>query len=223
MWFKHIWYIFLSLAVVALGITFPLTNTLAEEENLPVISETVVIPNYVSGVILDDPSDDLFPMRYGPLSNEQLPIDPTFRGLNLRYATPEYNNIGLQFAARSGYGFTRDGELNSRYQSRELRIGNVTQRAIGRPAWYFFVADEDEALIWDPGVTSVFGTQGSEFALRDQVEIGDLQVGVAYEYNGWQTTFSYVEREVGARVGAQHWSQDENFVGVTVTYQHQAP
>jgi hypothetical protein len=80
-----------------------------------------------------------------------------------------------------------------------------------------FVASDDEALTWQPGVRSEFGGQGASLALQDRVEVGDLSAGVTYERNGVQASLAYVEREESARIGQQNFSQDESFTGVTVT------
>ncbi len=231
MWILHLKRIFLATLVVMCATTLPLATSLAEEENLPVVSTVEITPEPITepiyGVSFEDPFQRRFPttmldIPYEDARNE--PTNPLFRGVDLSYTSPDVQNIEFSLAARSGYGFNHDGSLNGQYQSRELRIGrNLERRNFAEPSWYFFVADEDEALIWDPNVTSTFGSNGSRFGLQDQVELGDLQVGVAYDWNGWQTSFSYVEREVGAHVGHQSYYADENFVGITITYQHQSP
>lgn len=227
MWFFQLKRIFLSALVVLLATALPATS-LAQEENLPVVSEYVPPSEPIYGVSFYDdqtynfsPNSPLnFPYTGARIQN----TDPLFRGLDLAYTSPDFRDIEFSFAARSGYGFNTQGNLNGQYQSRELRIGrNLERTNFAEPSWYFFIADEDEALIWDPNVTDTFGSQGSRFALQDQVEIGDLQVGVAYDWNGWQTSFSYMERKVGTQVGHTSYYQDQNFVGVTVTYRHQAP
>jgi hypothetical protein len=99
----------------------------------------------------------------------------------------------------------------------ELRIGqNLVQHrdpshARGSSV-YAFVSSDDEALTWRPG-----GHPGGSLAMQDQVEVGDRAAGVTYEHNGVQTSLAYVEREVHTRVGANTYSTDENFAGVTVT------
>lgn len=232
MWFFHLRRLFCA-ALAALCITaIPFGTSLAQEENLPIVSQVTIDPETSSvgydGISFDDPFNPSFRVPGAPLDilapNQQNELDPAFRGVDLRYTTPDFRSIEMSFAARSGYGFTNQGELNTQYQSRMFRIGrNLERQNFAEPAWYFFIADEDEALIWDPGVNSAFNTRDSRFALQDQVELGDMQIGVAYDWNGWQTSLSYVEREVGAQVGHTSYYQDESFVGLTVTYRHQAP
>jgi len=88
------------------------------------------------------------------------------------------------------------------------------------PTWYLFAASEDEALIWRPGMQNEFGASDSGFALQDRVEIGDMQAGVTYEANGWQTSLAYVEREISTQSGSRSYSEDQRFVGLTVTMRH---
>lgn len=228
MWIFRLKRIFLTALVVLLGSALPLATSLAQEENQPVISVSQAPTEPIYGVNFDDPEYDLrfdgptFDIPYSEQRTQG--HDALFRGLDLAYTSPEIRDIGLRFAARSGYGFTNDGNLNSQYQSRELRIGrNLERRDFSQPSWYLFVADEDEALIWDPNVTSTFGGNGARFNLQDQVEIGDMQVGIAYDWNGWQTSLSYIERKVGTQIGHESYYTDQDFVGVTLTYRHQAP
>jgi len=131
----------------------------------------------------------------------------------------------VSFAQRGGVGFNREGDIERRSRSSELRLGrglrqSERDRRSSGPSWYFFAASEDEALVWRPGVRTDFGGVGSSFALQDQVEIGDLQAGITYEHNGWQASIAYVEREFSVRNGSDTISQDENFAGFTLTYRH---
>jgi hypothetical protein len=82
---------------------------------------------------------------------------------------------------------------------------------------YAFVASDNDALTWRPGARSEFGGRGSAFALQEQVEVGDMSAGVTYERNGVQASLAYVEREESTQVGAESFSQDQSFTGVTVT------
>ncbi len=103
----------------------------------------------------------------------------------------------------------------------EVRIGRgiVDQRGAraNGDSTYVFVASDQDALTWRPGARSDFGGRGSSVQLQDQVEVGDLAAGLAFERNGVQTSLAYVEREESTRVGNQSFSQDQSFTGVTVT------
>lgn len=131
--------------------------------------------------------------------------------------------IDVSFAQRGGLGFNDEGDVERQSRASELRLGrglrgsNRDEAPSAEPRWYFFAASEDEALVWRPGVRNDFGGSGSSFALQDQVEIGDLQVGVTYERYGIQASLAYVEREFSVRSGSQSFKQDENFAGLTLT------
>jgi hypothetical protein len=133
-------------------------------------------------------------------------------------------NIDVSFAHRRGLGFNNEGDVSRETQASEVRIGrglhlqaSHDDRASSTPRWYAFVASDQQALIWRPGARSDFGGSGSEFALQDRVEIGDVQAGVTYEVYGVQTSLAYVERKMRTRVGGHTYMQDDNFAGITVT------
>jgi hypothetical protein len=93
-------------------------------------------------------------------------------------------------------------------------------RGSATPRWYIFAASEDQALIWRPGGSNVFGLSGPSFALQDRVEIGDRQAGLTYEAHGWQASLAYVEREIKVRASGRNFNQDEAFTGITLTMRH---
>lgn len=129
--------------------------------------------------------------------------------------------IDISIAQRASLGANSDGEVDRTGSGSELRVGRglVDRRESdgANRSVYMFVASEDEALTWQPGVRSDFGGQGSSVSLQDRVEVGDLAAGVTYERNGVQTSLAYVEREESTRVGRKNYSQDQSFTGVTVT------
>ncbi len=127
----------------------------------------------------------------------------------------------VSLAQRAGVGFNAAGDVARESRSSELRLGHGLQQLRDEPTtaptWYFFAASEDEALIWRPGQRNAFGGASAGFALQDRVEIGDLQAGITYEFRGIQASLAYVEREINVRSGSQNFSQDERFVGLTLT------
>lgn len=129
----------------------------------------------------------------------------------------------ISLSQRASVGFNAAGDMNRESRASELRLGRglrgLREDAPSlTPTWYFFAASEDEALIWRPGQQrNAFGGPASGIALQDRVEIGDLQAGITYEYRGVQASLAYVERELNVRSGAQNFSQDERFVGLTLT------
>ncbi len=135
------------------------------------------------------------------------------------------NGVDVAFAQRGGVGFNSQGDVERESRASEVRLGRgLRAMRDDEPSagsrWYLFAASEDEALIWAPGSRSEFGAAAGGFALQDRVEIGDMQAGVTYEANGWQTSFAYVQREISARSGARTYHQGERFVGLTVTMRH---
>lgn len=150
--------------------------------------------------------------------------DPQSRHYEVSVVARAAANIDVAFAHRRGVGFDDSGDISRQTQGSEVRIGRGLhlqgahdERPSSEPRWYAFVASDQQALIWRPGARSDFGGSGSEFALQDRVEIGDVQAGVTYEVYGIQTSLAYVERKMRTRVGGRTYVQDDNFAGVTVT------
>jgi hypothetical protein len=142
------------------------------------------------------------------------------RRLEVEFATGD-GDLDVAFAQRASIGSGDNGDLDRSGRGSEVRIGRgLVEERDGRrqgPATYFFVASDNEALTWQPGQRSEFGGRASSFALQDQVEVGDMSVGVTYETHGVQASLAYVEREQSITVGHQGFSQDESFAGVTLT------
>jgi hypothetical protein len=114
-------------------------------------------------------------------------------------------------------GFNEDGQVQSG-RSAEVRIGqNLGIRRADdlTPSWYFFLASDDESLLYQPSSFSL--NNRTTWALQDSAEIGDMQVGLAYANGPWQTSFVYVERETSTQIGAESFNSDESFVGITIT------
>jgi len=134
-------------------------------------------------------------------------------------------NVDVSLSHRDGLGFDRNGDISSRSRGSEIRVGRgllpMQRRASpNRSRWYLFAGSSDQALIWQPGVGNEFGGVSSSFALQDRVEIGDRQAGITYETHGIQASLAYVERKVRMYVGAQRFTEDENFTGLTLTMRH---
>lgn len=157
--------------------------------------------------------------RFAPSSaNTQGPAPP--RRLEVEFAAGD-GDIDVSFAQRASIGASSGGDIDRQGRGSEVRIGRnlVEEREGDRqgPSTYVFVASDNEALTWQPGQRSEFGGRGSSLLLQDQVEIGDMSVGVTYENNGVQASLAYVEREESVQIGSQGFSQDESFAGVTLT------
>lgn len=129
--------------------------------------------------------------------------------------------VDVSVAQRAILGADANGELDRRGSGSELRVGRgIVDRRNNNgqgSSVYAFVASDNEALTWRPGARSELGGRGDAFALQEQVEIGDLSAGITYERNGVQASLAYVEREESTRIGAESFSHDQSFTGVTVT------
>ncbi len=192
------------------------------------------------GVSFADPSEafgDRFDLSIGeadePRFAQLTPAEFGTRGNKSDYRRYEVELIAravqgfdVSFSQRGGLGFNAQGDIERETRSSELRLGRGL-RSMPRhtpstaPRWYLFAASEDEAIIWRPGAHREFGANsGGGFALQDRVEIGDMQAGVTYEANGWQASLVYVDREISVQTGAENFTQDADFVGLTLTMRH---
>lgn len=224
-----------SFAVVVLVGAAGLVATMAE-------AETTFTPVALEGVSFADPGPDRLP-SYGPFElsfqeddatrfpsferapaeREALPQDHRRYEVSLGASSVGGLPVDVAVSQRASFGVDAAGNIARRGTGSELRLGRgvgMTRWATpswDKPAWYFFLASDDEALTWRPGARTEFGGQGDSFALQDRVEIGDVQLGVTYEAGGLQASLAYVEREVSARTGHRNFSHDENFAGITIT------
>ncbi|MGQ0534348.1 MAG: hypothetical protein ACT4OF_16905 [Caulobacteraceae bacterium] len=193
----------------------------------------------VDGVNLVDPSQ-VFSNRFQlSLSDGQAPRfaglapvspsgadDTATRRYELQFVASGVSGLDVSFAQRGGIGFNDQGDIERQSRASELRLGRGLRgmerddERSAEPSWYLFAASEDEALVWRPGVRNAFGGGGSSFAVQDQVEVGDMQIGITYERYGVQASLAYVEREFSVRSGSQSFRQDENFAGFTLTMRH---
>lgn len=155
------------------------------------------------------------------------PSPDSTRQVEIALVAAAGRGIDVAFAQRAGMRVNEQGDIESQSRGSELRLGrgltNMRRRASpswDQPAWYFFAASDDEALTWQPGARSSFGGSSARFALQDRVEIGDMQAGITYEAGGLQASLAYVQREISVQSGAQSYSDDQNFTGLTLTMRH---
>lgn len=161
-------------------------------------------------------------VRFAPSAQEGLPEVQGPRRLELQLAAGGGDSpVDVSVAQRATFGSDSNGDIDRQGSGSELRVGRglVDRRADSSQgsSVYAFVASDNEALTWRPGSRSDFGGQGNAFSLQEQVEVGDMSAGVTYERNGVQASLAYVEREESTRVGAESFSQDQSFTGITVT------
>ncbi len=155
-----------------------------------------------------------------PNAQSALPAVQGPRRLELELAAGGGDSpVDVSLAQRATLGADPNGDIDRRGSGSELRIGRgLVDRAESTDgSFYAFVASDNEALTWRPGARSEFGVRGDSFALQEHVEIGDMSAGITYERNGVQASLAYVEREESMQVGAQSFSQDQSFTGLTVT------
>jgi len=224
-----------KLVVVGLAGLFSVVANVATAEDADGPTATFVGAN---GVSFADPSDALenrFDLNIGEgveprfaqlgSSERNTRGDQDFRRYEVELVASAMSGFDVAFAQRGGVGFNAQGDIERETRSSELRLGrglrmNRDDPSNG-PKWYFFAASEDEALIWRPGSNREFGAgSGAGFALQDRVEIGDMQAGVTYENNGWQASLAYVDREISVQAGHENFTQDADFVGLTLTMRH---
>jgi hypothetical protein len=116
-------------------------------------------------------------------------------------ASGEQTGLGfdVQLAPRARFQHGRAGMDVANFGG-ELRLGQGLAKRDQRhtdakqPAWYFFIGQDNEALVWN------FADKQSldGLALRDQVTVGDFQAGMAWRTgHGSQTSFGLVQRKLG--------------------------
>lgn len=157
-------------------------------------------------------------VRYTPAPAD-LNSEPGPRGLELSLTAGGDSSFGIAIAQRASLAADANGDLALAGRGSELRLGRfvVRDREQGGRALYMFVASDNEALTWQPGVRNDFGGPSQGLALEHRAEIGDVSAGVTYARDGVQASLAYVDREASTRVGRQSFSQDDSFAGFTLT------
>lgn len=200
-------------------------------------------PAPISGVSFQDPDDALgdpqgliigtradaplrFRERNQPVGVAPLAHDDSERRVEFAITAPgRVTGLGVDVgvAPRASFAVDDDGRLSRAGAGAEVRIGQRLEGLVDRwepptwdaPAWYFFAASDGQALAWSPErAANVPGARGDGLRWQDRVEVGDFQAGVSLEAGGLQASLSYVQRDVSSPYG----SADENFAGVTVTW-----
>lgn len=131
--------------------------------------------------------------------------------------------VDLSVSQRRTLHVSREGDIEDAGGGFEVRVKRRLQGMVdgivsdwtpsswSRPSWFFFVADDDEAISWRPGSRALGGGLHYE---EDRIEIGESQTGIGIEAGGVQAALSYVQRDVEGKYG----SGEENFTGVTLTW-----
>ncbi len=132
-------------------------------------------------------------------------------------------DLDIGFSPRARY--RRDGELQVRSFGYEFRVGqnllapDFDQRgtSAASQSWYIFAGSNGDAVIWDAGSTGFDLNPIDDLRLRDQVSVGDMQAGFAFNRFGGQFSLSYIRREVRYEDNSQIVRQGEDFGGVSFT------
>lgn len=165
--------------------------------------------------------DDASP-RFAPAAADQGAEGERPRRLELSVAAGGGDSpVDVSISQRAAFGADGNGDVNRSGAGSEVRVGRnlVREQRDGDQgsSVYVFVASDNEALTWQPGMRTEFGNSSGSLSLQDRVEVGDRSAGVTYENNGVQASLAYVEREASTTIGNQSYSQDESFTGVTLT------
>lgn len=170
--------------------------------------------------------DDADAPRFATLTSEpQQASSAPLTNYEVAFVAHPSASVDVSLLHRDGLSFNANGDIASRSRGSEIRVGRgllpmQRRTSANGSRWYLFAGSSDQALIWQPGVRNEFGGVSSSFALQDRVEIGDRQAGITYETHGIQASLAYVERKVRTYVGAQRFTEDENFTGITLTMRH---
>lgn len=128
--------------------------------------------------------------------------------------------LDMTFAPRASV--RNEGGLQSRRVGAEFRLGEGLDergRESSAQSWYFFAAQDGEALCWDVGDAG--WSPMADVRLRDQVTVGDLQAGLSINRMGGQFSVSYIRREVSyADRSVARASETEDFAGISFTLRH---
>ncbi|MET0182682.1 MAG: hypothetical protein ABW199_07340 [Caulobacterales bacterium] len=131
--------------------------------------------------------------------------------------------VDVSVTQRRTMRVSREGDIEQTGGGFEVRVKRQLQGMVDgfvtdwtpsnwdRPSWFFFVADDDEAISWRPGARNLGGGLHYE---EDRIQVGESQAGIGLEAGGIQAALSYVQRDVEGKYG----SGEENFTGVTLTW-----
>ena len=145
---------------------------------------------------------------------EQFTAQMTFTALSSE------TGLGLDMSLAPRATLEKRGQFSTARAGAEFRVGQGLEEVVERldqrgekvkiDSWYVFAATDGEALCWD------IGDKGAKFdgvALRDQVTVGDIQAGIAFQKAGGALSFGYVHREY-SREGAK---AKEDFAAISFT------
>jgi len=107
-----------------------------------------------------------------------------------------------------------DGDSQSALVGALVRIGDNLREGADKKsnAWYFFAGADAEALTYTPN--SVRRLTSGDFALQDQIIIGDAQAGLGYRIGDADLALTYYKRQAKA----ENYRYDEDAAALSVTW-----
>ncbi len=110
--------------------------------------------------------------------------------------------------------FRVDDDSKSALVGALVRIGDNLREGADKKSntWYFFAGADAEALTYTPG--SVRRLTSGNFALQDQIIIGDAQAGLGYRIGDADLALTYYKRQAKA----ENYSYDEDAASLSVTW-----
>jgi hypothetical protein len=133
--------------------------------------------------------------------------------------------LDVSYSQRASVGFNSNGDLDRSSHGHEVRlgrrIGDRLQSALGlreihgrnswdNPTWYFFASSDDSTVSF----------RGGRLTLQDQVDVGDMQVGLTMERGPLQASIAYIERETTLQTWRKNYKFDQAFTGISVRWRH---
>jgi len=138
------------------------------------------------------------------------------RRIDIGYAknitTGKIDGFNLQLTP---HGSVRvDGDSQSTLVGALVRIGDNLREGAEKKSntWYFFAGADAEALTYTPN--SMRRLTSGNFALQDQIIIGDAQAGLGYRIGDADLALTYYKRQAKA----ENYSYDEDAAALSITW-----
>jgi len=138
------------------------------------------------------------------------------RRIDIGYAknitTGKMDGFNLQLTPHGGLRIDDDGQ--SALVGALVRIGDNLREGADKKSntWYFFAGADAEALTYTPN--SVRRLTSGDFALQDQIIIGDAQAGLGYRIGDADLALTYYKRQAKA----ENYSYDEDAAALSITW-----
>ncbi len=122
------------------------------------------------------------------------------------------DGFNLQLTPHGGLRVDEDGQ--SALVGALVRIGDNLREGADKKSntWYFFAGADAEAVTYAPN--SVRRLTSGDFALQDQIVIGDAQAGLGYRIGDADVALTYYKRQAKA----ENYSYDEDAAALSITW-----